>query len=87
MSHHGQDSDEFIGQIADAVCSHGLRLPTLIGLEAGRPFSLLGSQFLWILQPLLSLLVSRESISELAELLEEPSAVEKLIDQLEAREI
>ena len=86
MSHHGRNSDEFIGQIADAVCSHGMRLPALIGLEAGRPFTLVGGQLVWILQPVLSLITSRELVGRLAELLEEPSAVEALMDQLEARD-
>ncbi len=86
MSHHGLGDDQFVGQIADALCSHGLRLPALIGLEAGRPLSLIGGQFLWILQPVLGLLVSRELVGQVALLLEEPAAVDQLIDQLEARD-
>ena len=86
MSRHGLGDDQFVGQIADALCSRGLRLPALIGLEAGRPLSLIGGQFLWILQPVLGLLVSRELVGQVAQLLEEPAAVDELIDHLEARE-
>ena len=86
MSHHGLNDDEFVGQIADALCSHGLRLPALIGLEAGRPLTLLGGQFLWMAQPFLSLMISRDRVGQVAELLEEPASVDKLIDELEARE-
>jgi hypothetical protein len=86
MSHHGLGHDQFVGQVADALCRHGLRLPALIGLEAGRPLSLIGGQFLWILQPVLGLVVPRDLVGQFAQLLEEPTAVAELIDQLEARE-
>jgi hypothetical protein len=86
MSQHGLNNEAIVVQIADAFCIHGLRLPALIGLEAGRPLSLLGGQLLWLVQPVLSLVVSREMVSQFALLLEEPSAVEALIDELEARE-
>ena len=86
MNHRGLDDDDFVGQIADAICDRGLRLPALIGLEASRPFSLLGGQILWLLQPALGLLISRQAVGRFARLLEEPSAVEDLINQLGARE-
>ena len=86
MTNRGLDNEEFVVQIADALCTHGLRLPALIGLEAGRPLSLIGGQFLWLLQPILGLVLSRDMIGHAARLLEEPEAVDELIDQLEARE-
>jgi len=86
MSHHDFENDEFIGQIADALCSHGLRHPAMVGLEAGRPFGFLGGQFLWMLQPVLGLMISRRTVAQMAELLEQPSAVDRLIKNLEARE-
>jgi hypothetical protein len=86
MTHRGLDNEEFVVQLADAICTHGLRLPALAGLEAGRPFSFIGGQFLWLLQPILGLVVSRESVGRAAQLLEEPEAIDELIDQLEARE-
>ncbi len=86
MSRRGLNNEVFVVQIADALCTHGLRLPALIGLEAGRPLSLIGGQLLWLLQPVLSLVVSGEMVGQAALLLEEPAAVEELIDELEARE-
>ncbi|MGB3714999.1 MAG: hypothetical protein WA996_11280 [Candidatus Promineifilaceae bacterium] len=86
MTRRGLDNEEFVVQIADALCIHGLRLPALIGLEAGRPLSLIGGQVLWLLQPLLGLVVSRDLVGNAARLLEEPEALDELIDQLEARE-
>lgn len=86
MTRRGLDNEDFVVQIADALCTHGLRLPALIGLEAGRPLSLIGGQVLWLLQPLLGLVVSRELVGHAARLLEEPEALDELVDQLEARE-
>jgi hypothetical protein len=86
MTSHGLDNEDFVGQIADVICSHGMRLPALVGLEAGRPLSLLGGQVLWILQPILGLVLSRELVEQTARFLEEPQSVDALIAQLEARE-
>jgi hypothetical protein len=86
LSHDGLYDEEFVGQIVDALCDHGLRLPALVGLEAGRPLSLIGGQVLWLLQPLLSLFTSKEVIGRLAETLEQPEAVDLLIERLGARE-
>ncbi len=86
MTRRGLDNEDFVVQIADALCTHGLRLPALIGLEAGRPLSLIGGQVLWLFQPLLGLVVSRELVGHAARLLEEPEALDELVDQLEARE-
>ena len=86
MTDHGLNNDEFVVQLADAICTHGLRLPVLAGLEAGRPFSFVGGQLLWLLQPFLGLVISREKIGQAARLMEEPEGIDELIDQLEARE-
>jgi hypothetical protein len=86
MTNRGLDNEEFVVQVADALCTRGLRLPALVGLEAGRPLSLIGGQVLWLLQPLLGLVVSRDMIGHAAQLLEEPEALDELIGQLEARE-
>ncbi len=86
MTNRGLDNEEFVVQVADALCTRGLRLPALVGLEAGRPLSLIGGQVLWLLQPLLSLVVSRDMVGHAARLLEEPEAVDELIFQLETRE-
>lgn len=86
MSRRGLNNEQIVGQVADAICDHGLRLPALVGLEAGRPLALFGGQALWLLQPALGLVISREWIGQVAQMLEEPAAVSELIDVLEARE-
>ena len=73
----------FIKQVASTIEARGLRLPTLIALEAGRPLAFLGGQFLWMAQPALSLIVPSQWIRQTAQLLEEPEAVAALIAQLE----
>lgn len=80
------DQTQLIAQVVKAVNRYGLRLPTLIALEAGHPFTFLSSQILRIAQPTLSLLMSSQRIHQFARLLEEPSAVQALIKQLESEQ-
>ena len=73
----------FIEQVAAFVEARGLRLPTLLALEAGRPLTFLGGQLLWIAQPALSLFMPGQWIQQAAQLLEEPEAVAALVARLE----
>lgn len=77
---------QLIEQVVNTVNRFGLRLPTLVALEAGHPFTFLSSQLLWIAQPALSLLMPSQRIHQFARLLEEPSAVQALIAQLESEQ-
>ncbi|HEX6383717.1 MAG TPA: hypothetical protein VF177_03505 [Anaerolineae bacterium] len=77
---------EWLDQFTDTLCRHGLRLPALIALEAGRPMAFLTGQLLWVAQPALSLFFSSKELYQMAQLLEEPAAVEALVTRLEARE-
>ena len=77
----------FVEQVAAFVEARGLRLPALLALEAGRPLTFLGGQFLWLAQPALSLIWPSQWIRQGAQLLEEPDAVEALIARLEREEI
>ena len=86
MGNFQKDNQAFVNQLADIVCRLGLQVPVLVGLEAGRPFAFLGGQLLWVAKPVLSLFVAGNSVNDLAELLEQPSAVDSLIATLEARE-
>ena len=86
MAENTGENQAFIDQLADLICRRGLQVPALVGLEAGRPFAFLGGQLLWVAKPALALFLSGNAVSRLAELLEEPAAVEALIATLEARE-
>jgi hypothetical protein len=86
MTDSESENQAFINQLADQICCWRLQVPVQVGLEAGRPFAFLGGQLLWVAKPVLALFISGNAVSGLAELLEEPAAVEALIATLEARE-
>lgn len=86
MTSCGLENEVFVKQVAEAICNRRLRMPALIGLEAGRPLAFLGGQLLWLGQPILGLLLSPNLIARLAQLLEEPGSVDALIEFLEAQE-
>ena len=77
---------QLIKKVVHTVNRYGLRLPTLVALEAGHPITFLSSQFLWIAQPALSLFMPSNNVTQLAKLLEEPSAVQALIEQLDSNQ-
>jgi len=76
--------DEVIRKLAAEIRSRGLAAPTVLFLECYRPFSYLGGQFLYLVQPLLSSLVDSTVVDRLAELLDDGEAVDRLIRCLEA---
>ena len=82
MTSRGREHQPFVKQIADRIWRLGLRLPALTVLEAGRPFAFVAGQALWITQPALALVVPRDLLSQTAELLEDPEAVNSLIKLL-----
>ena len=73
----------FLDQVAASIEARGWQIPALLALEVGRPLTFLGSQFLWVAQPALSLLLPSQWIRQTAQLLEEPEAIEALIARLE----
>ncbi len=79
-----QPQDVWLDQLADILQRYGLRAPALVALEAGRPLAFLGAQLLWVAQPALSLFAPRPTIAQAARILENPSAVQALINRLEA---
>ncbi|MGD2049109.1 MAG: hypothetical protein PVH03_06420 [Chloroflexota bacterium] len=72
----------FVSHVADLICQHGLRHFVLIGLEAGRPLTFIAGQLLWVFQPVLGLFLARDEVSRLAHLMEDPIALEHLIELL-----
>lgn len=73
----------FIAHVADFLCRYGLRQSVLVGLEAGRPLTFIAGQLLWVLQPVLGLMLARGEVSKVAHLMEDPIAIEHLIDLLD----
>ena len=84
MNQELPDSNTFITQTAVSICRLGLRVPVLTALDTGPLFTFLGSQFLWVAQPALSLFLPSHKIRQTADLLNSPEAVADLTRQLEA---
>lgn len=80
------EHEAHLDQLAAAIARRGWQAPARLALESGRPLALLGSQFLWLAQPLLGLFISPAEVVHLARLLEEPAAVDALLRRLEAAE-
>jgi len=71
-------------QIARWLNNQGLQGVAAFLLEVGRPFSVLGAQAAYIVEPLFG---SRKGLfQDLARLLEDPEQIDALMDQLNNRE-
>ncbi|RLC64275.1 MAG: hypothetical protein DRI80_01815 [Chloroflexota bacterium] len=77
------DQDDLIRRLANKVRSRGLAAPAILFLELYRPLSYIGSQCMFLAQPLLDCFVDGASIGQLAELLDDGDAVEHLVRCLE----
>ena len=77
--------EKLIDRLADWIECQGLVTPAVFLLEANRPFGFLGSQALWMLQPLLGPVVGHDRITAYARLLEDSTSVERLLERLESR--
>ena len=77
---------ELLDRLSETLCRYGLRMPALVALEAGRPLAFLGGQLLWVAQPALSLFFPDQALRQVAQVLEEPTAVEALVARLETGE-
>ena len=80
------EDEAFVSHVADLLCRHGLSHLVLVGLEAGRPLTFFAGQLLWVLQPALGLVLGRGEVSKMANLMEDPIAIEHLIDLLATEE-
>lgn len=82
-----QSSDDvFLRSVAESISQRGLGSLALVALEAGRPLAFLGGQVLWLSQPALCLVWSRNQIGRLARLLEQAEAVDTLIGYLKSEQ-
>lgn len=76
------DQDDFIQRLAQAINQYHLGAVALFLLDLGQPITFLGGQLLWVSQPILNLFVSKSMVEQLAAVLEEPIAVERLTVQI-----
>jgi hypothetical protein len=79
--------EQVMQKLAVQVNRWGLTSPAILGLEILKPFSFLASQGLLLCQPLLSFFYDNASLTDYAELLADRSNLDRLIANLEGREV
>ena len=79
---YSSNRDPLLDQIAAFLKQRGLHWAALTVLEAGQPLAFIGSQLLWFAQPAAALFGPTIRLRQLAELLEDPLAVQGLMDRL-----
>ena len=85
MSQPEIGQDEWLDQWAERIHCSGLSVVVLPLLEIGRGLGVLASQVLLLTQPVLTGLVNKTSIDRCVALLEDPRAVERLIERVERK--
>ena len=85
MSQPEIGQDEWLDQWAERIHYSGLSVVVLPLLEIGRGLGVLASQVLLLTQPVLAGLVDKTSIDRYVALLEDPRAVERLIERVERK--
>ncbi|MBI1877871.1 MAG: hypothetical protein HYR94_06530 [Chloroflexi bacterium] len=73
----------FVEKVAHKLTSLGLAAPAVLLLEAHKPLTFIGSQFLLVAQPTLNLFVSPHFTQSMVDLLADPNQLEQLISHLE----
>ena len=76
------EETQIVEKVAQKIIHLGLQLPTLFMLDAGQPLAFIGGQLLWVLQPAVSLFVPANQVGQWATLLEKPTALFELRQQL-----
>jgi hypothetical protein len=85
MSNPEADQEQWLDQWADRIHHSGLSVVALPFLEVGKGFGFFASHVLLITQPLLAGVVDRASINRYVALLEDPAALEGLIERVERK--
>ena len=73
-----------VDRIARFIVRFELTIPAILSLEAMRPLSYVGSQFMHMLTPSITALLSYEDWEALAALLEDRRGLEIIIQRIEA---
>ncbi len=84
--------ERMIERLAEWIEAKGLRSPAILFLEANKPLTLIGSQVLLFLQPLLGFIGPTlgwfdddRILAEFATLLEDPASIDRILERLERR--
>jgi len=84
---YSPNRDPLLDQIASSLKQRGLHAAALTLLEAGQPLTFFGSQLLWLAQPALALLWPTVQVRRFAQIMEDPAAVNSLMERLAAGEV
>jgi hypothetical protein len=77
--------EQWLDQWAERIDGSGLAIVALPLLEIGRGLGFVASQILLLIQPLLVTGVDKKSIDRYIKLLEDPAAIESLIERIERK--
>jgi hypothetical protein len=77
-----QRRGQMIEGVSRRIAGMGMTAPAILFLEMYKPLAFLGAQLLYAFQPLLNVGLDDADLREFALLLENPGAVEQLIDRL-----
>ena len=73
-------------QVAKFLVRFGLAVPAILALESMRPLSVVGSQFMHILTPSITVFLTHSQWNSLAELLEKREGLDYMIQKIEEME-
>jgi len=74
---------EAVEKVAQFLVKFSLTLPAILALETMRPLSFVGSQFMHVLSPSITAILSADSWDELAHLLEDRRGLDYLLGRIE----
>jgi hypothetical protein len=80
------DRAKFLEKLATGICDRGYGTAAVFLLESVRPLNFIGSQVLYALGPVASLIIDQSKWEKMAEALEDRKTIEQLIRRIEARE-
>ena len=86
MSRELQVSEEqraTVQKVADFIVRFGLTVPAILALESLRPLSFVGSQFMHVLSPAVTIFLTQHDWDAMATLLEHRGGVEYVLQAIE----
>lgn len=82
-----KEEEEYLSRLAEKIRKRSLADPVMIFLESTKPIHHLGSQAVVFCEPLVSLIVRQEEVKKFAGLMENPTAVDRLIEMLADKKV
>ncbi len=86
MSRAIEVSDEqrdTVQKVADFIVRFGLTVPAILALETLRPLSFVGSQFMYLLSPAVTIFLTQHDWDSMAKLLEHRGGIEYVLQTIE----